>query len=134
MILDATNAVLGRIASLTAKKLLNGETVTIVNAEKTVISGAKGVVYERFLHKRERGDGTKGPYYPRYPDAILRRVIRGMVPRRKLMGRLAMKRLRVYTGNPENFKKIEKIAKSSEELSCKYITLEEMSRRMGAKV
>lgn len=134
MIIDATNTILGRLASTTAKKILSGEDVIIINAEKSVITGKKKMVFERFKHKRERGDPKNGPFYPRYPDMILRRVIRGMLPYKKAKGRAALKRLRVYNGNPENFKKIQKIIKSSEELECKYMTLEELSRRMGAKV
>lgn len=134
MIVDATGAVMGRIASAVAKKLLNGENIIIINAEKSVISGQKSVVYERYLHKRERGDRAKGPFYPRYPDKIMIRVIRGMVPRKKFMGRAALKRLKVFIGNPENYKKAEKIVKGVDELRCKYITLNDMSKRMGAKV
>ncbi len=134
MIIDATDAVLGRLASVTAKKLLCGEDVIIINSEKTVVTGKKKMVFERFFHKRERGDPKKGPFYPRYPDMILRRVIRGMLPYKKPKGRAALKRLKVYRGNPENMKKVEKIIKSTEELECRYITLEQLSRRMGAKV
>ena len=73
-------------------------------------------------------------FYPRYPDMVLRRVIRGMLPYKKAKGRAAIKRLKVYNGNPENFKNAEKLVKNVDELRCKYITLQELSRRMGAKV
>ena len=65
---------------------------------------------------------------------IVRRVIRGMLPYKKAKGRAALKRLKVYNGNPENFKKVQKLVKSTEDLECKYITLQDLSRRMGAKV
>ena len=134
MIIDATDVVMGRLASTTAKKLLCGEDVIIINAEKAVITGKKKMIFERFLHKRERGDPKKGPFYPRYPDMIVRRVIRGMLPYKKAKGRAALKKLRVYNRNPENFKKVQRLVKSTDDLECKYITLQDLSRRMGAKV
>ena len=134
MIIDATDVVMGRLASTTAKKLLCGEDVIIINAEKAVITGKKKMIFERFLHKRERGDPKKGPFYPRYPDMIVRRVIRGMLPYKKAKGRAALKKLKVYNGNPENFKKVQKLVKNADDLECKYITLQDLSRRMGAKV
>ena len=134
MIIDATGAVMGRIASTAAKKLLIGEDVIIINAEKAIITGEKKMIFKRFMHKRERGDPKKGPFYPRYPDMIIRRVIRGMLPYKKAKGRAAIKKLKVYNGNPENHKRAQKIVKSVDELKCKYITLQQLSQRMGAKV
>ncbi|MBR9682460.1 MAG: 50S ribosomal protein L13 [Candidatus Aenigmarchaeota archaeon] len=134
MIIDATNTVMGRLASTTAKKLLCGENVIIINAEKTVITGKKKVVFERFNHKRVRGDPKNGPFYPRYPDMIIRRVIRGMLPYKKAKGREAIKKLRVFNGNPDGIKKAERLVKNVDDLQCKYMTLQELSRRMGAKV
>ena len=39
-VVDAEGAILGRLASKVAKRLLTGETVDIVNVEKIVISGS----------------------------------------------------------------------------------------------
>ncbi|HDH44680.1 MAG TPA: 50S ribosomal protein L13, partial [Thermococcus sp.] len=36
-VIDATGAVLGRLASIVAKRLLNGEEIAIVNSEKAII-------------------------------------------------------------------------------------------------
>ena len=38
-IIDASNLLLGRLASIIAKRLLSGEEIIVVNAEKAVISG-----------------------------------------------------------------------------------------------
>ena len=40
-IIDGEGLVLGRLASTVSKRLLNGEEITIVNAEKIIISGNK---------------------------------------------------------------------------------------------
>jgi large subunit ribosomal protein L13 len=107
LIVDANNAVAGRLASVVAKQLLQGEHVVIVNAEKAVVSGNRASLvleYKEQLGLRTRSAPWKGPLHPRQPDRLLRRIIRGMVPWKKDRGRKAMKRLRVYTGKPEGIK------------------------------
>jgi len=133
MIVDAEGAILGRLSSRVAKMLLKGEDIIIINAEKAVVSGNPKAVIKRFVERRERGYPSKGPFYPRYPDRILRRAVRGMLPYKKDRGRKAFKRLRVYINNPKNLKG-EKISKTSEQLRIKYITLEEISKELGAKL
>ena len=44
-IIDASECIMGRLASSVAKTLLKGEEVHIVNAENAVISGSKAVSY-----------------------------------------------------------------------------------------
>ena len=70
IIYDAENQVLGRLASVIAKKLLNGETVFVVNSEKAVLAGNPKSKKEFYLAKIHRGDPFKGPFFPRYPDQI----------------------------------------------------------------
>lgn len=129
IVIDATNQVLGRLCSEVAKRLLKGEKVIVINAEKSIISGDPKVVIERYREKRQRGNPHHGPYYPRTPAGILKRCVRGMLPRKKPKGREALKRLRVYAGNPENLEGI-KVAKTKEELLCKYITLEDLCKQI----
>lgn len=133
MIIDARGAVLGRFASKVAKELLNGESIIIVNAEKVVVTGNVNAIMDRFKEKRQRGDRNKGPFFPRYPDRILRRTIRGMLPYKKEKGEKAFKRLRIFMGNPDNLKG-EKMGKTSEDLKCKFMTLGQISKRLGAKI
>jgi len=133
MIVDAENAILGRLASKIAKELLRGEQIVVINSEKTIVSGNPKAIKKRFFEKRRKGDVHKGPFYPRYPDKLLRRVVRGMLPYKKQRGMKAMRRLRVYMGNPENLKG-EKISKTLDELKSKYITLEDLCKNLGAKL
>ena len=124
------------MASLVAKRLLNGEKVVIVNAEKAVISGKrKSLIAEakRFL---EVGHPRKGPYHPRRPDELVKRTVRGMLPRRKPKGQQAYKRLRVYIGVPENLKGKETIRlleADAGKLRCSYIKVSELSEAIGWK-
>jgi large subunit ribosomal protein L13 len=132
MIINGEGAILGRLASIVAKKILMGEEVIVVNVEKVVVSGDPKKSADYFLEKRQRGSFDKGPYYPRHPDRIFRRVVRGMVPYKKTRGKTALKKLKVYVGCPADYKNLERIGKNVEELRSKYTTLGEISRRLGA--
>ncbi len=132
-IIDATDAPIGRLASIVAKRLLNGEEIFIVNAEKAIITGNKDEIKERYRRKREIG-GTKrkGPFFPRMPHMILKRTVRGMLPYQQPKGRQAFKRLKVFIGVPEEFKDKE-IEKIEFQKSKNYITLKELSEYLGVK-
>jgi large subunit ribosomal protein L13 len=107
LLVDANNAVAGRLAAVVAKQLLQGEHVVVINAEKAVLSGNRASIilqYKERLGIRTRTAPWKGPMHPRQPDRMLRRIIRGMVPWKRDRGRKAMKCLRVYTGTPEGLK------------------------------
>jgi large subunit ribosomal protein L13 len=136
MIIDADGAILGRLASRVAKRILSGEDMTIVNAEKAVVSGAPKVIAQIYLTKRQRGDPLHGPYFPRYADRIVWRTIRGMMPYKKARGIDAMKRLKIHIGCPEQYKDVavKAVIKSKNDLRCKYTTLKEISRIVGGKV
>jgi len=133
-LIDAKGLVLGRMASIVAKRLLKGERIIIVNAEEVVISGRRLSIlkeYEEFLQK---GHFRKGPLHPRRPDTIVKRVIRGMLPRRKPKGKEALKRLRVYTSVPEELKGGEKETLPEVDagnLRGPYTKISELARNVG---
>jgi len=132
-IVDANGLVLGRMASAIAKRLLQGERIIIVNAEKAVISGKRLSIVREAKAFLEVGHPRKGPYHPRRPDQVLRRTVRGMLPRRKPKGQEAYKRLQVFIGFPEELKGKETltIPEAQEKLRCPYITLGELAREIG---
>jgi len=105
IIIDASNLILGRLASIVAKHLLSGRSVVVVNAEKALVTGARssilGEAHAR-LEIRTLGSKSKSPKHPRRPDGIVRRTVRGMLPRDKEKGKDAFFRLRVYIGVPED--------------------------------
>ena len=99
--MDGKNAILGRLASTTAKKLLAGEEVAIFNAENIIITGRPNQIKAKYLKLREVGSPQHGPFFPTQPDRIVRRVVRSMLPYKTNKGRAAFKRLRVYVGVPQ---------------------------------
>ena len=118
MIVDAEGAILGRLATKIAKELLKGENITIINVEKIIITGNPDAIKKRFFEKRNKGDPKKGPFYPRQPDRLLKRVVRGMLPYKKEKGKKAFRRLKVFIGNSNNLKG-EKISNTLEDVKCK---------------
>ena len=83
-VIDADGLILGRMASIVAKRLLQGERIDIVNAENAVVSGKRlQVIKDRKEFLVVGGRQDKGPFHYRRPNAIVRRTIRGMLPRRK---------------------------------------------------
>lgn len=142
LLFDASNTIMGRLASRVAKELMKGEKVIVINAEKCIVSGSKDSIFEKYSHRIDRSSVINplrfGPKYPRRPDGILRRAVRGMLPWKKTQGKKAYKNLRVYIGEPKEVKE-----KSLEILSIpeanlkklkmpKYVSLEEISRHLGA--
>lgn len=136
MIVDATGLVMGRLASVAASRLLAGEEINIVNAEKAIITGNREGIYADYGHSRTRGSRERGPYFPRRPEMILKRTVRGMLPYKLKRGRDAMSRLRVYVGVPREFKGMQfeqpEGAKMRLVSNNRYIELGDLSRRLGA--
>ncbi|HDJ83921.1 MAG TPA: 50S ribosomal protein L13 [Desulfurococcaceae archaeon] len=140
VVIDATNLVLGRMASIVAKMLLMGYKVTIVNAEKAVVSGKPKMVIESykllFGVKTLRNPYRTGIRRPRTPERIIRYAIRGMLPKNNPRGKKALKNLRVYVGVPEEVKgkEIKTIKEASaDRLRGKYITVGELAKQLGWK-
>lgn len=135
-VIDATDAIAGRLASTVAKMAMQGETVRIVNCEKAIISGDRKAVIKEYTHDIQRGHPLSGPYVPRRADMLLRRIIRGMIPYRKEPGRKAFARIKTFLGLPDEFKGKTEVIKEvllSNTNIIKFITLGELSKRIGAK-
>lgn len=136
-VIDAKNLILGRMASTVAKRLLAGEEINIINAERAIISGRKDTTFERYKRYIDRGSREFGPRFPRRPDQIIARTIRGMIPHTKMTGREAYNRLKVYIGVPPEFGKEQ--AGTVEEASItrlstsNYTVLGDLSKRLGSK-
>ena len=134
-VVDASGRVTGRFASALAKRLLLGETIAVVNAEKAILTGGRAWIFGEFRHRRDIGSSRKGPYYPARPDRILHRAIRGMLPYQRPRGRAALRRLRVYVGVPDALRNqpAERTEATARLMASQYATLAEISRRLGAK-
>lgn len=139
MIIDGEGLIMGRLASIVSKKLLNGDEVTVLNADKILISSNKDWAYARYKQRLDRASISNprrmGPKYPRRPDDIFRRTIRGMIPYRKTKGREAFKRLKVFVDVPSEYKGAEifQVEEARPKNIKKSIELGKMSRLLGSK-
>lgn len=134
--IDAKGLILGRMASTVAKRLLNGERINIVNAEEAVISGRRLSILRESKEFLQVGHYRKGPFHPRRPDMIVKKVVRGMLPRKKPRGQEALKRLRVYIGLPRELRDKEKETipdVDARNLRGPYIRVSELARNIGWK-
>lgn len=136
IIINAENKILGRIATIVAKKALLGEEVIIINADKAIVSGKKQEVLARYRQKYARGVPSKGPFILRSPDRLVKRTIRNMLPYKTTRGREAYKRIKCYVGVPAEYEEKETIetGKKKTELGINnYVTIREISRNLGGR-
>ena len=133
-LVNAEGLIVGRMCSKVAKRLLNGEEVIILNAEKAVFSGKrKSKIAEAHLFL-EVGAPERGPFHYRRPDRFLRKTVRGMVPYKQPKGKNAYKRLKCFMGVPLEYKDRKMITfteASSANLKGPHFTLEEMAKEIG---
>ena len=111
-IIDATDVVLGRLASQTAILLRGkhkptfaphvdgGDFVIIINAEKVALTGAKLAQNKAYHHSGHPG-GLKSTSYTellaKSPEKAVEKAVRGMLPKNTL-GRAQLSHLKVYRG------------------------------------
>jgi len=139
LVIDAEGAVLGRLATIVAKSLLDGYKVYIVNAEKAVVSGNPQIVVESYKIwleiKTLRNPYKWSPKRPRNPVAIVKKAVKGMLPKDSWRGVEAFKNLKVYIGFPEELKKynVVKVDYTSSRLSKGFITVGETAKMLGWK-
>jgi large subunit ribosomal protein L13 len=135
-LVNADGLIVGRMCSKVAKRLLNGEEVIILNAEKAVFSGKKkSKVLEAHIFL-EVGAPMRGPFHYRRPDRFLRKTVRGMVPFKQPKGKNAYKRLKVFMGVPIELKDQQMITfeeASSANLKGPHFTLGELAKEIGWK-
>ena len=133
-LINADGLILGRMASGVAKKLLKGEKVIIVNAEKTIISGKKKNKVAEAKEFLEVGAPMRGPFHYRRPDRIVRKTVRGMLPFKQPKGKTALKRLKVFISVPEDLKgqqATELKEAQAAKLKGPYFTLAELAKEIG---
>ena len=139
IIVDATNCIAGRMCSHVSKLLLKGNKVSIVNAEKAMLSGNRYKTIELYKEHLEINSVTNpihGPFHPRRPDTMLTKMVRGMVPKQKTTGIEALQRLRVYIGVPEEMKKAKMQSFEDSKITkpeAYYITVGDVAKQIGWK-
>ena len=112
LIIDATDVVLGRLATHAAALLRgkhkptfaphmdNGDFVIIINAEKVALTGAKLAQKKAYRHSGYPGGLTATTYselLEKNPEKAVEKAIRGMLPKNSL-GRQQLDKLKVYAG------------------------------------
>ncbi len=133
-VIDGTNMIFGRLASRIAKKLMTGEEVHLINAEKLVVMGNPKEISQRYLTKRglrHKGTPERSPVWPKIPHMLVKRMIRGMLPRENSRGKDALRRLRVYTGNPKKLEGSMKVEGAEYDGLSRHITIGEICRSIG---
>lgn len=137
-VIDASNAVLGRLASNIAKRLLNGEQIDVVNAEKAIVTGNEENVHLKYKTRfglHPKGNPRYGPKFSRMPHMIVKIAIRGMLPWKLAKGKIAFKKLKVHIGVPVEFAAVmpEKVAAAEHPHEKGFVVIEEVSKKLGAK-
>ena len=111
-VVDATDKVLGRLASEIANRLRGkhkaeftphvdtGDYVVVINAEKVRVTGNKATDKLYYSHSGYPG-GLKSISFEklqeRSPEKVIKLAVKGMLPRTPL-GRAMFKKLKVYAG------------------------------------
>jgi len=115
IVIDATDATLGRLCSFAAKQALMGKFIVIVNCNNAVLTGNKNFLLKEYKEKIARGGSSlKGPFYPKNPQRIVKRVIRGMLPYKQERGRAALKRIICFNDHPKEYESVKKIYAAKE--------------------
>jgi len=114
-VIDAQGMVLGRLATEVASRLRGkhkpifaphvdtGDHIVVVNAAKVVLTSDKTEKKFVYHHSGYPGGLTKKKYgdlLSERPEEVVRRAVRGMLPRTRL-GRQQLNKLKVYAG-PEH--------------------------------
>lgn len=138
IVVDASDHVAGRLSSLVAKLLLQGNRISLVNCERIMISGTRSnTIYEyrQFLKINSIINPKHGPVHYRRPDTVITKMIRGMLPfEKKPSGKTAHKRLRAYVGSPKELKSFKKIQFEKAKIrraASSYTTMGELCRVIG---
>ncbi|MEV4296283.1 50S ribosomal protein L13 [Microbispora rosea] len=111
-VIDATDVVLGRLASQVATLLRGkhkpifaphvdtGDFVIVINADKIALSGNKLEQKKAYRHSGYPGGlraVSYGELMEKRPDRAVEKAVRGMLPKNSL-GRKMAKKLKVYAG------------------------------------
>ena len=138
-VIDGKNAILGRLGTVVAEKIMAGEDVVVLNWESIVITGEKEMVFADYKARFDRGEckSRKGPFYPRRADLLFKRSVRGMIPWTTTSGRNAFRRLHAYVGTPKQFAEGFEVTveeQAMKKITGKYTTLGAVAKFLGSKI
>ncbi len=139
IVVDAKDQILGRMAMRAAKLALQGENVRIINCEKAIVTGnpKSTMLRYRFFREELGSSPFKGPFFPKRADRIVKRTIRGMIPRKGERGRKALSRIKCYLKVPKEladkevqFWDISSVAKLK---TPKFMTVGDIASALGSR-
>ncbi|ORY03623.1 60S ribosomal protein L16 [Basidiobolus meristosporus CBS 931.73] len=142
VVIDGRGHLLGRLASIISKQILNGQKVVVVRCEELNVTGSffrNKIKYHAFLRKRCVVNPSKGPYHFRAPSRILWRTIRGMIPHKTARGTAAMERLKLFEGVPPPYDTMKRMVVPAAlrvlrlKPGRKYTTISRLSSEVGWK-
>ena len=137
MIIDAKDAILGRLSTYVAKQALLGNEVHVVNCEEAVVTGKRLSILAKYVVRIDRKAPLKGPFLYRRPDMFVRRTIRGMLPWKRSRGRETFKNVICHVGVPDKLKNekamVYEPADVSKIASTDYIKVKEICKALGGK-
>ncbi|XP_076466722.1 large ribosomal subunit protein uL13-like [Babylonia areolata] len=142
IVIDARGHLLGRLAALVAKTLLQGQRVVVVRCEGINISGnfyRNKLKFLEYLKKRCNVKPSRGPYHFRAPSKMFIRVVRGMLPHKTARGKEAMDRLKTFEGIPPPYDKQKRMVVPSAlkvlrlGQTRKYCSLNRLAHEVGWK-
>ncbi|VVB71090.1 50S ribosomal protein L13 [uncultured archaeon] len=135
LVLNAENAIAGKLSACAAKSALQGVEVKIINSEKAVITGDKDYIVTRYFNKREqknKANPEESFKLSRRPDLFLKKMIKGMLPKHNRTGSDAEQRITCYYGNPENLK-AETFKYTGDKVKGKLTSIESICIALGWK-
>merc|ERR1712226_1525196 len=112
IVIDGKGHLLGRLASVVAKAVLQGEKVVVLRTEQINISGnffRSKLKYLSFLRKRCNVNPARGPYHHRAPSRIFFRAVRGMLPHKTHRGENALHQVKPFEGIPPMYAKRRRV-------------------------
>eukprot|EP00794_Sanderia_malayensis_P000028 gene28-618_t len=112
VVIDAAGHLMGRLSSVIAKALLQGQRIVVVRCEDINISGnfyRNKLKYLEYLRKRMNTNPSRGPYHFRAPSRVLFKTVRGMIPHKTKRGMEALNRLKVFEGVPPMYMKTKRM-------------------------
>ncbi|CAH1960136.1 unnamed protein product [Acanthoscelides obtectus] len=112
IIIDGRGHLLGRLAAVVAKTLLEGNRIVVVRCEQLNISGnfyRNKLKYLSFLRKRCNVNPARGPFHFRAPSRIFWKTVRGMLPHKTERGKQALRRLKSYEGIPPPYDRRKRV-------------------------
>ncbi|MCJ7450748.1 MAG: 50S ribosomal protein L13 [Candidatus Nanohaloarchaeota archaeon QJJ-9] len=131
MIVDAENHVLGRLATSLVEELKDGKEIDVINGEKAIVKGNPDDIIEKYQGKHDRGTRHFGPYFPKDPEKIVKRTVRGMLPDNK-EGEKMLKKLKVHKDNPSNEEgEVFEDAREETLKGSNYMTIEQISKNLS---